>query len=68
MQDFLADDIAADYRPSSQLPPAYRPPRDVVVCRYFCAMIEAAVDAGDTFACIVLCYWSYAVCGNRGSA
>ena len=37
------------YRPPSQVPTAYRPPRNVAFCRYFVSMVDAAVDAGDVF-------------------
>jgi len=34
---------------SLQIATAYRPRRNVVVCRYFCSMMEAAGDEGGTF-------------------
>jgi hypothetical protein len=43
------------YRPPRQMPPAYRPRRNVAFCRYFCYTNGTAVDASDDFMGFVLC-------------
>ena len=37
------------YRSLSRVPPAHRLHRNMAICRYFCFVMLAAVDAGDTF-------------------